>query len=94
MILMTSEFVVRSNILTVLSALAVAKKLNRKYLGFDISKDYVQYGRERLEGIRVGDPLDGSPDPIKSAPSTNSRNGSSRKRRRRSTQDDSSPKLF
>ena len=76
------------------TTLAVAKKLNRKYLGFDISKDYVQYGRERLEGIRVGDPLDGSPDPIKSAPSTNSRNGSSRKRRRRSTQDDSSPKLF
>ncbi len=52
------------------TTLAVAKKLGRRYLGFDISKDYVQYGLERLSGIRVGDRLDGSPEPMKSAPRT------------------------
>jgi len=52
------------------TTLAVAKKLGRRFLGFDISKDYVQYGLERLAAIRVGDRLDGSPEPVKSAPRT------------------------
>ncbi len=52
------------------TTLAVAKKLGRRFLGFDISKDYVQYGRDRLGAIRVGDRLDGSPEPVKSAPKT------------------------
>lgn len=50
---------------------AVAKKLGRQFIGFDISNDYVQFGRERLNSIRVGDRLDGSPEPLKSAPGTN-----------------------
>lgn len=53
------------------TTLAVAKKLGRRFVGFDISKAYVQYGLQRLEGIRVGDRLDGSPEPMKSAPRTN-----------------------
>lgn len=53
------------------TTLAVAKKLGRRFLGFDISKDYVQYGLDRLGSIRVGDRLDGSPEPLKSAPRTN-----------------------
>jgi site-specific DNA-methyltransferase (adenine-specific) len=48
------------------TTLAVAKKLGRRFIGFDISKDYVQYGLERLSAIRVGDRLDGSPEPLKS----------------------------
>ncbi len=49
---------------------AVAKKLGRRFLGFDLSKEYVEHGRKRLESIRVGDRLDGSPEPLVSAPST------------------------
>ena len=52
------------------TTLAVAKKLGRRYLGFDISKEYVKLGRERLESIRLGDRLDGSPEPTMSAPQT------------------------
>ncbi|MDI6448638.1 DNA-methyltransferase [Anaerobaca lacustris] len=52
------------------TTLAVAKKLGRCFLGFDVSKDYVQYGLDRLRAIRVGDRLDGSPEPMKSAPRT------------------------
>ncbi len=50
------------------TTLAVAKKLGRRYLGFDLSKDYVQHGLARLASIRVGDPPDGSPEPLVSAP--------------------------
>ena len=52
------------------TTLAVAKKLGRRFIGFDLSKAYVQYGRERLKGVRMGDRLDGSPEPMKSAPRT------------------------
>lgn len=52
------------------TTLAVAKKLGRRFIGFDLSQDYVQYGIERLKTIRVGDRLDGSPEPTKSAPKT------------------------
>jgi DNA modification methylase len=48
----------------------VAKKLGRKYLAIDLSEDYVKRGRDRLEAARVGDPLDGSPEPTVSAPAT------------------------
>jgi len=52
------------------TTLAVAKKLGRRYLGFDISGDYVARGKERLAAIRVGDRLDGSAEPLLSAPAT------------------------
>ncbi len=52
------------------TTLAVAKKLNRKHIGFELSEDYVTYGLNRLENIRIGDRLDGSPEPTKSAPKT------------------------
>lgn len=60
------------------TTVAVAKKLGRQCLGFDLSKEYVRLGRERLEGIRVGDPLDGSPEPTLSAPPTTRRKGARR----------------
>jgi site-specific DNA-methyltransferase (adenine-specific) len=52
------------------TTVAVAKKLGRRYLGFDLSQDYVRLGKTRLDSIRVGDPLDGSPEPKVSAPKT------------------------
>ena len=55
------------------TTLAVAKKLGRRFVGFDVSKDYVRYGVDRLKAIRVGDRLDGSPEPLKSAPKTGAR---------------------
>ena len=57
------------------TTLAVAKKLGRRFIGFDVSEDYVQYGRRRLASVRVGDRLDGSPEPSKSAPRTGERTG-------------------
>jgi site-specific DNA-methyltransferase (adenine-specific) len=57
------------------TTLAVAKKLGRKFIGFDVSKDYVCYGKHRLKSICVGDRLDGSPEPLKSAPKTLARRG-------------------
>jgi len=63
------------------TTLAVAKKLSRGYLGFELSDDYVRYGQERLRSIHVGDRLDGSPEPTKSAPKTGSKskNGPTKK---------------
>lgn len=49
---------------------AVAKKLGRKYLGFEISENYIEQCHKRLESINLGDPLDGAADPLTSVPST------------------------
>ncbi|MFQ5490900.1 MAG: DNA-methyltransferase [Phycisphaerae bacterium] len=52
------------------TTLATAKKLNRAYLGFEISEAYAKYARKRLANINSGDPLDGAADSVSSAPST------------------------
>jgi site-specific DNA-methyltransferase (adenine-specific) len=52
------------------TTVAAAKKLGRRYLGFDISKEYVTRGQKRLNAINVSDPLDGAPEPTMSAPQT------------------------
>ena len=52
------------------TTVAVAKKLGRKYLGFDLSPKYVELGLHRLSGICQGDALDGAPEPLMSAPAT------------------------
>jgi site-specific DNA-methyltransferase (adenine-specific) len=52
------------------TTLAVAKKLGRQWIGCELSADYVRAAGERLNGIQVGDALDGPADPIASAPST------------------------
>ena len=56
---------------------AVAKKLGRDWLGYELSEDYAQRAEARLASVKIGDPLNGSAAPTVSAPST--RNG--RKRR-------------
>ena len=55
------------------TTVAVAKKLGRQYLAFDISEDYIKHGLARLDAIQCGDQLDGSPDPLVSAPKTGDR---------------------
>ena len=52
------------------TTLAVACKLQRKYLGYEISTDYVKAIRQRLGNIQPGDELDGAAEPLLSAPST------------------------
>lgn len=52
------------------TTLAVAKKLGRDWIGCELSGDYVRAATERLDAVRLGDPLDGPADPIASAPST------------------------
>jgi DNA modification methylase len=52
------------------TTVAVAKKLGRRYIAFDISDDYVTFGQQRLAGISPGDALDGAPEPLVSAPAT------------------------
>jgi len=52
------------------TTLAVAKKLGRRYIGYELSEDYVGKVRARLGRINVGDPLEGAAEPLVSAPST------------------------
>ena len=52
------------------TTLAVAKKLERQYLGFELSPQYAEQVNERLAAIRPGDPLNGAPEPLVSAPAT------------------------
>lgn len=58
---------------------AVAKKLGRDYLAFDLSPEYVQRGQSRLNSICVGDSLEGAAEPTVSAPSTPNLAGGKRK---------------
>jgi DNA modification methylase len=52
------------------TTLVVAKKLGRKFLGFEISEEYVRRGRERLQEVQSGDALSGAADPLTSCPTT------------------------
>jgi len=52
------------------TTLTVAKKLGRKYVGFELSNDYCRRARERIGKVEAMDPLDGAPEPLISAPST------------------------
>ncbi len=60
------------------TTLAAAKKLGRHYIGFELSKDYVNKARSRLKSTRHGDPLLGAEEPKVSAPAT-----AQRKRRKK-----------
>ncbi|MBA4016534.1 MAG: site-specific DNA-methyltransferase [Pirellula sp.] len=52
------------------TTLVTAKKLNRNYLGFELSPEYAGRGSERLTLAEVGAPLVGAADPTRSAPAT------------------------
>ncbi len=55
------------------TTVAVAKKLGRQFLSFELSKEYQRLGMARLEGIQEGDQLEGAPEPRVSAPTTRPR---------------------
>ncbi|MEX2141827.1 MAG: site-specific DNA-methyltransferase [Pirellulales bacterium] len=52
------------------TTLAVAKKLGRRYLGYELSPEYAARIEKRLASIEPGDPLDGAAEPLVSAPTT------------------------
>jgi site-specific DNA-methyltransferase (adenine-specific) len=52
------------------TTLAVAKKLGRRFAGFEMSPEYANCIERRLADIRPGDRLDGSENPLTSAPKT------------------------
>jgi site-specific DNA-methyltransferase (adenine-specific) len=52
------------------TTVAVAKKLGRQYMTFELSTEYAQRIEERLAAIEPGMALNGSPEPTVSAPST------------------------
>ncbi|NIP87074.1 MAG: site-specific DNA-methyltransferase [Planctomycetales bacterium] len=49
---------------------AVAKKLGRRFVGFEMSGEYAAKAAERIKKLRRGDPLDGPAQPTLSAPTT------------------------
>jgi site-specific DNA-methyltransferase (adenine-specific) len=52
------------------TTLVVAKKLGRKFIGFELSENYAKSIQARLNRSRVGDPLSGPDDPRDKAPTT------------------------
>jgi DNA modification methylase len=52
------------------TTLAVAKKLGRRWLGFEMSNQYAKQSQKRLAEIDPGDPLVGAVEPLTSAPAT------------------------
>lgn len=82
------------------TTLAVAKKLKRRGIAFDLSEKYVELGKERLAKITPGDPLDGPAEPTMSAPRTDAgrrldeMEGKKRKIFNRGSRDDKNRSLF
>jgi site-specific DNA-methyltransferase (adenine-specific) len=52
------------------TTLAVARKLERQFVGFELSEQYAERARERTARVRAGDPLDGVENPLTSVPAT------------------------
>ena len=66
------------------STLIVAKKLGRRFLGFEMSEEYSAAGTERLNAANPGDELTGAAEPKMSAPKT--WQGKPNKRTRKATE--------
>ncbi|HUN81450.1 MAG TPA: site-specific DNA-methyltransferase [Phycisphaerae bacterium] len=52
------------------TTLAVARKLRRCWLGFELSKEYARQAAARLKKVRPGDALDGAENPLSTVPTT------------------------
>ena len=52
------------------TTLAVARKLDRHYLGFELSENYADQIRTRLQAVHPGEPLSGAEEPQVSGPAT------------------------
>jgi site-specific DNA-methyltransferase (adenine-specific) len=66
------------------TTLAVAKKLGRDWLGFELSESYAEKATKRIAAANCGDDLSGSPNPATSAPKT--RNGKTLSEKKRKGQ--------
>jgi site-specific DNA-methyltransferase (adenine-specific) len=83
------------------TTLVVAKKLGRRWFGCELSPEYWARAEARLAAASPGDPLDGAPDPLQSAPRTdegrklerNAANGTPAPKRRRIVQKPSAQSL-
>lgn len=62
------------------TTLAVAKKLGRRWLGFELSENYAAQATARIAKAEVGQPLEGAAEPLQSAPATPP-NGNGRRKR-------------
>ena len=62
------------------TTLAVAKKLGRRYIGFELSPEYAAQIEARLAACQPGDALVGSPEPTVSARPTGALRGPTRRR--------------
>jgi len=67
------------------ATLAVAKKLGRQFLGFELSKEYVANIERRLKKVKMGDLIVGPENPAESSPATNRGRKLSSYRRRTGT---------
>jgi site-specific DNA-methyltransferase (adenine-specific) len=79
------------------TTLAVAKKLGRRWIGLELSPDYARQATARIGSVSEGEPLEGSPEPLISAPKTPGRsadNSRPRARRRRTKSEETHPDLF
>jgi site-specific DNA-methyltransferase (adenine-specific) len=77
------------------TTLVVAKKLGRKWLGFELSKQYARQIQARLKATGVGDVLNGAEEPTVSAPETAAgRRLGEQNRRVRRRRKVASPELF
>ncbi|MBN1343415.1 MAG: site-specific DNA-methyltransferase [Phycisphaerae bacterium] len=74
------------------TTLAVAKKLGRHFVGFELSKEYVKRIEQRLRETKVGDRLDGAPEPLASAPPTNGKHRTARRAKQAATEAAPKPK--
>jgi site-specific DNA-methyltransferase (adenine-specific) len=52
------------------TTLVVAKKLNRKFIGFELSKNYAKQIQTRLNAAKPNDPLSGAESPMTTTPQT------------------------
>jgi site-specific DNA-methyltransferase (adenine-specific) len=52
------------------TTLVTARKLGRRFIGFELSKKYATQTRARLDEVRPGDPLSGTENPLVSVAST------------------------
>jgi site-specific DNA-methyltransferase (adenine-specific) len=66
------------------TTLVTAKKLERQWLGFELSPDYARQVQARLDAVKAGQPLEGAEEPRTSAPAT--ADGKTTRRRRRQQQ--------
>jgi len=52
------------------TTLTVAKKLGRDFIGYELSPEYARQAQARVDAAFPGEPLQGAPEPLVSAPKT------------------------